>query len=205
MSTGTGHRWCRLYRSAYLQGARKCGYRPVVYDNLVSGHREAVALGPFRPWRHRRSRRSRCRDPDISSASGHSFSRPMPMSANPLRIRGSIIRNNLAGSLTLLEALRDGGVGHFVLSSTCAVYGEPADLPITEQTPPRPINPYGASKLMVEHMLADFERAHDLHWLALRYFNAAGDDFDEGKPVRIMIPRHDSCRWRSMPHPAGRR
>jgi UDP-arabinose 4-epimerase len=78
----------------------------------------------------------------------------------------------------LLESARDHGVDKFIFSSTCATYGVPDRLPITEDTPQRPINPYGASKLMVERMLADFDAAHGLRSIALRYFNAAGADPD---------------------------
>ncbi|MGY6570581.1 MAG: UDP-glucose 4-epimerase GalE [Salinarimonas sp.] len=164
-------------------GAQTCkalanaGYHPVVYDNLVSGHRSAVRWGPLvhGDIADRATLDAAIRTYRPQAAihfAAHAYV------GESIADPGKYYRNNLAGSLTLLEALRDGGVGKLVLSSTCAVYGEPAQLPITENTPPRPINPYGASKLMVEHMLADFERAHGLRWLALRYFNAAGDDFD---------------------------
>ena len=89
---------------------------------------------------------------------------------------GKYYRNNVAGSLTLLEAARDHGIGRFVFSSSCATYGIPEQLPIREDTPQVPINPYGASKLLVERMLRDFETAHGLRSIALRYFNAAGAD-----------------------------
>ena len=89
---------------------------------------------------------------------------------------GKYYRNNVSGSLNLLEAARDHGIRQFVFSSTCATYGMPDRLPIIEDTPQRPINPYGASKLMVERMLADFGAAHGLGSVALRYFNAAGAD-----------------------------
>jgi UDP-galactose 4-epimerase (EC 5.1.3.2) len=72
--------------------------------------------------------------------------------------------------------MRDHAIPHIVFSSTCATYGIPERTPITEDHPQRPINPYGASKLMVERILADFEQAHGLRWIALRYFNAAGAD-----------------------------
>jgi UDP-glucose-4-epimerase GalE len=85
-------------------------------------------------------------------------------------------RNNVAGSLTLLEALVAARIGAFVFSSTCATYGLPRAVPIAEDHPQAPINPYGASKLMIERMLADFEVAHGLRHVALRYFNAAGAD-----------------------------
>ncbi len=87
-------------------------------------------------------------------------------------------RNNTMGSLSLLDAMRAGGVRDIVFSSTCATYGVPPALPISETTPQHPINPYGASKLMVERMLADFGAAYGMGFTALRYFNAAGADPD---------------------------
>ena len=84
--------------------------------------------------------------------------------------------NNVAGTLGLLRAMRDGGVKSLVFSSTCATYGVPDVSPIPEDHPQRPINPYGASKLMVERVLADVERAHGLRSVVFRYFNAAGAD-----------------------------
>jgi UDP-arabinose 4-epimerase len=91
---------------------------------------------------------------------------------------GLYYRNNVLGTLTLLEALRDAGIDKLVFSSSCATYGIPNSVPIDEDHPQQPINPYGASKLMVERMLADFDHAHGLRYVALRYFNAAGADPD---------------------------
>ena len=85
-------------------------------------------------------------------------------------------RNNAGGSANLIDACVEHGVRAFVLSSTAAVYGIPKRSPIPEDDPLAPINPYGASKMMVERMLADAERAHGLRFAALRYFNAAGAD-----------------------------
>jgi UDP-glucose 4-epimerase len=89
---------------------------------------------------------------------------------------GKYYRANTAATLTLLEAMRDHKVGPLVFSSTAAVYGEPLYTPIDEQHPTNPLNPYGRSKLMVEHMLADFASAYNQKYIALRYFNAAGAD-----------------------------
>jgi UDP-glucose 4-epimerase len=89
---------------------------------------------------------------------------------------GKYYRANTAATLTLLEAMRDHKVGPLVFSSTAAVYGEPLYTPIDEQHPTNPLNPYGRSKLMVEHMLADFASAYGQKYIALRYFNAAGAD-----------------------------
>ena len=85
-------------------------------------------------------------------------------------------RNNVFGTLNLLEAMRAHGVGRIVFSSTCATYGEPQWSPLTEDHPQNPINPYGASKWMIERMLDDFEVSHGIKSAALRYFNAAGAD-----------------------------
>lgn len=82
--------------------------------------------------------------------------------------------NNVAGTLSVLEAMRDAGVTRFVFSSSCAVYGEPSAVPIVESEKTQPINPYGETKLAVERMLPFLERAFGLRSIALRYFNAAG-------------------------------
>jgi UDP-glucose 4-epimerase len=84
--------------------------------------------------------------------------------------------NNVGATLSLLECMRAAGVGMFVFSSTCATYGVPEASPITEDHPQRPVNPYGATKLMVERILADFGSAYGLRSIAFRYFNAAGAD-----------------------------
>ncbi|WP_040656584.1 UDP-glucose 4-epimerase GalE [Rubidibacter lacunae] len=85
-------------------------------------------------------------------------------------------RNNVVGTLTLLEAMLAAGVKSFVFSSTCATYGVPDAIPIPETHPQRPINPYGSSKLMVERILSDFATAYGLRYVIFRYFNAAGAD-----------------------------
>jgi UDP-glucose-4-epimerase GalE len=85
-------------------------------------------------------------------------------------------RNNVANTLNLFDAMLDHGVSRIVFSSTCATYGEPARIPITEDHPQCPLNPYGESKLFVEKVLRWYQKAYDLKWVALRYFNAAGAD-----------------------------
>ena len=87
-------------------------------------------------------------------------------------------RNNLVGSLMLLDAMREAGVGRLVFSSSCVVYGTPDRSPIDETTPAAPVNPYGESKLAVERALSWYDRAYGLRHVALRYFNAAGADRD---------------------------
>lgn len=151
------------------------GAVPVVYDSLVFGHEWAVKWGPLECGdiqdRDRLDAVIRQYRPEAVmhfaafAYVGESVTDP-----------GKYYRNNVAGTLTLLEAMRDNGISSIVFSSSCATYGIPQALPITEATPQNPINPYGRSKLMGEQMLADFSRAHKIGWTALRYFNAAGAD-----------------------------
>lgn len=102
-------------------------------------------------------------------------------------------RNNVIGTLTLLEAMVAAGIQQFVFSSTCATYGVPTQVPIPEDHPQAPINPYGASKLMVERILSDFDRAYGLRSVTFRYFNAAGADpqgrlGEDHQPETHLIP-----------------
>src|SRR5262249_37799875 len=96
--------------------------------------------------------------------------------------------NNLVGSLHLLAAMRDAGVPRLVFSSTCATYGAPAAMPITEDTPTRPINPYGQSKLAVDHLLAGWAPAHGRAPVSLRYFNVGGAHAGRGAPHAHETP-----------------
>lgn len=153
----------------------RAGYLPITYDNLCSGHEWAVKWGSF----ERGDILDRGRLDEVLSkyrpeAVVHfaAFAYVDKSVTDP----GKYYRNNVVGSLTLLEAMRDHDIGKIVFSSSCATYGLPEGNPISEDTPQRPINPYGASKLMIERMLADFGTAHGLLSTALRYFNAAGAD-----------------------------
>jgi UDP-arabinose 4-epimerase len=153
------------------------GYLPVAFDNLSSGHEWAAKWGPLEQGDIlNRSDLDRAIEKHRPSACLHfaAFAYVGESVAHP----GRYYRNNVAGSLTLLEALRDHDIDQFVLSSTCATYGVPDKIPIDETMPQAPINPYGASKLMVERILADFYAAHQLRSVSLRYFNAAGADPD---------------------------
>lgn len=96
-------------------------------------------------------------------------------------------RNNVTGALSLLNSCVDAGVRHFVFSSTCAVYGVPQSVPITEQNPREPINPYGATKLAFENALEAYGRAYGMRSARLRYFNAAGAD-DSGEIGELHDP-----------------
>jgi UDP-glucose 4-epimerase len=110
-----------------------------------------------------------------------------------VREPGKYYRNNLVNMLGLMECLRRHGIGRFVFSSTCATYGIPQRVPITEDEPQKPINPYGNAKLAVEWALADYATAHQWGYAALRYFNASGASADatigeDHDPETHLIP-----------------
>lgn len=151
------------------------GYRPVCFDSLVYGHESAVRWGPLvrgdildrvaldaaiAQWK------------PVAVMHFAAFAYVGESVENP----GKYYRNNVVGTLNLLEAMRDHGVSNLIFSSTCATYGLPQTATIGETHPQNPVNPYGASKLMIERMLADFDTAHGLRSISLRYFNAAGAD-----------------------------
>jgi UDP-arabinose 4-epimerase len=155
----------------------RAGHEPVVYDSLEHGFRDFVRWGPLERGDMLDSERLtaviRAHKPEAVLhfaayiAAGESVENP-----------GKYYRNNVGGSLSLLQAMRDEGVGHLVFSSTAAVYGNPLSTPIAEDHRLLPINPYAHSKLFVEQLLHDFGTAHGLKSVALRYFNAAGADPD---------------------------
>ena len=155
----------------------RAGHEPVVYDNLSTGHEDAVRWGPLEVG-------------DIADGErldevfrAHQPEAVMHFAAlayvdESVRDPAAYYQVNVAGAVSLLEAMRRHGSEIIVFSSTCATYGVPDTLPIQESTLQNPINPYGFTKLVVERMLADYERAYGLRWVALRYFNAAGADPD---------------------------
>lgn len=168
------------------------GFLPITIDSLVDGHTWAVKWGPL----------------EIGDISNRAFIDSIIEKYEPIAIMhfaafafvyesvidpGKYYRNNVAGTLNLLEAARDHNISKFVFSSTCAIYGEPAIVPISENCPQIPVNPYGSSKSMIERMLADFDYAHGLRSVSLRYFNAAGGDKEAEigechKPETHIIP-----------------
>lgn len=171
----------------------KAGYHPVVYDNLSRGRREAVRWGEFEEGDLldggklrdviRRHRPEAVLHFAAFAYVGESVAQP-----------GMYWRNNVAGSLSLLESMREEGTSRIVFSSTCATYGDPLETPITESHPQRPVNPYGESKLAVERMLDGFRRAYGMDCVSLRYFNAAGCDPDgevgeDHDPEPHLVPR----------------
>src|SRR5215831_21017179 len=161
--------------SHVCKALHRAGYRPIVYDNLCAGHEWAVKWGPLEHGDIQdRARLDEVINKYRPKAVMHfaAFAYVGESVADP----GKYYRNNVAGSLTLLEALRDHEIERIVFSSTCATYGVPDNIPIREDAPQHPINPYGASKLMVERMIQDFGSAYGLRSIVLRYFNAAGAD-----------------------------
>jgi UDP-glucose-4-epimerase GalE len=172
---------------------QRAGYRVVVLDNLVAGHRAAVKFGEFV-------------EGDIGDTPAvrdalrrHEISAVMHFAAfldvgESVRDPAKYFRNNVAGALSVLEAMAAESVTRLVFSSTCATYGEPIQTPIAETHPQHPINSYGESKLAIERALPHFARAHGLRWVALRYFNASGADPDgdigeDHSPEIHLIPR----------------
>ncbi|MDX9787836.1 MAG: UDP-glucose 4-epimerase GalE [Desulfobacterales bacterium] len=160
------------------------GHRVVILDNLSTGHRNLVVGGEFI-----------CGDLSDPIVLNQLFSRyaidavmhfaAFSLVGESVRNPLAYYRNNLAGTLSLLEAMVRHKVLRFIFSSTAAVYGEPTTVPITEDQPCAPTNPYGATKMAVERLLQDCEVAYGLKFMSLRYFNAAGAD-----PAGLMGERH---------------
>jgi UDP-arabinose 4-epimerase len=154
---------------------KRAGYEPVTLDNLSLGHRNFVQWGPLvvADIADTETVKDVCKEYQIAAAIHFAAYASVAESvADPAKYYA----NNVVGSQRLLEALREAGAPTFLFSSSCAVYGSPSEQPISETTAPNPINPYGASKLMVERMLADYGKSYGLRWSALRYFNACGAD-----------------------------
>jgi UDP-arabinose 4-epimerase len=170
----------------------RAGYVPVVYDNLSRGHREAVRWGPLV-------------EGDIAdharlgaAIAEHRVTAVMHFAAyayvgesvgNP----SLYYRNNLCGTLSLLEAMRETGVVEIVFSSTCATYGTTDAIPIRETAPQNPVNPYGETKLAIERALRWFGQAYAMRSVSLRYFNAAGADpegeiGEDHEPETHLVP-----------------
>ena len=151
------------------------GYDTIVFDNLVYGHREAVKWGEFVQG-------------DLANISDletvfntHTIDAVFHFAAyayvgESVKEPEKYYYNNVANTLNLLKVMRYHGCNKIIFSSTCATYGEPDRVPITEDMPQNPINPYGATKLMMERIFKDYHTAYGLKFVVLRYFNAAGCD-----------------------------
>ncbi len=171
---------------------KKAGDEVVIFDNLIYGHRELaqgerLIVGELENTALLR---------DVFAE--HKFDAVMHFAAfayvgESVENPSKYYRNNVAATLNLLDAMREAKVNRFIFSSTCATYGEPKEIPIPESHPQNPINPYGASKAMVERILQDYAVAYGLKFVALRYFNAAGADEsgeigEDHNPETHLIP-----------------
>lgn len=177
------------YMCKYLS---KKGYEPVVLDNLVYGHRKAVKWGPFFEGCISDAKQldrifSEFKIAAVMHFAGYCYVGESV--ADPAKY----YLNNVANTVKLLQSMVQRNVLKLIFSSSCATYGEPVEIPITENHPQNPINPYGRSKLMVENILKDFYHAYGLKSVFLRYFNAAGADPDgetgeDHRPETHIIP-----------------
>jgi UDP-glucose-4-epimerase GalE len=161
------------------------GITPVVYDDLSTGHRDFVRWGPLVVGDIADTALARSTLREHSCVAVVHFAAHAYVGESVADPR-KYYRNNVVGTLHLLDAALEENVRAFVFSSTCATYGVPASLPITEDSPQLPINPYGETKLAVERALAAYDRAYGMRSVALRYFNAAGAD-----PDGELGERHD--------------
>ncbi|EJK83717.1 UDP-glucose 4-epimerase GalE [Rhizobium rhizogenes] len=153
------------------------GFQPVVYDNFSNGHREFVKWGPAEEG----DIRDRARLDEVLAkykpAAILHFAALIEVGES-VKDPVSFYENNVIGTLTLLAAAQAAGIGAFVFSSTCATYGLPQSVPLDESHRQVPINPYGRTKYIVEQALADYDQYKGLRSVVLRYFNAAGADFE---------------------------
>ncbi|HVL69215.1 MAG TPA: UDP-glucose 4-epimerase GalE [Vicinamibacterales bacterium] len=177
-----------------VKALREAGQRVVVYDDFSAGHREAARFAHA------------VVEGNIQDIAGlrqalaeHEADAVMHFAAwasvgDSVKDPAGYYRNNVAGTMAVLEAMAAEQVPYFVFSSTAAVFGDPVETPITEQHPAQPINAYGETKLAIERALPHFERAYGIRSVVLRYFNAAGADPDgelgeDHTPEGHLIPR----------------
>lgn len=166
------------------------GYEVIVYDNLSTGYRELaegfeLIVGDISDSAKLSAALRRC--DAVMHFAAHAYVGESV--TNPKKY----FRNNVTAALSLLDAVMESRVRKFIFSSTCAVYGNPMKVPITEDNPRQPVNPYGATKLTFENALEAYARAYGLKYVSFRYFNAAGAD-DSGdigekhEPETHLIP-----------------
>lgn len=155
----------------------KRGYETVIFDNLSYGHEEFVKWGTFE--------RGDLGNIDDIKSIFNKYPIEAVMHFAAFTYVGESVKdpqkyylNNVKNTLNLLQAMLEENVKQFIFSSTCATYGNPVEIPITENHPQNPINPYGRGKLIVEQILKDYNAAYGLNYASLRYFNAAGADPD---------------------------
>ena len=177
---GAGYIGSHMVKMAY-----KANHQVITIDNLSTGHKDSVLFGKFEFCdildRKRLDRLFNLYNPDVVmhfsaySSVGESVIDPY-----------KYYHNNVVGTLNILKSMIDNDCKKFIFSSSASIFGNPDYIPIDEDHPKRPINPYGKSKLMVEEILKDFESAYDLKYVSFRYFNAAGHD-----PEGELSERHE--------------
>lgn len=163
----------------------KNGFKTVVFDNLVYGNRDFVKWGEFvlGDLADKDQIRLCFKKYQIDAVMHFSaFAYVGESVVDPARY----YLNNVSNTLNLLEVMRESNTRYFIFSSTCATYGIPCEIPIIEDHPQKPVNPYGRSKLMIEQILEDYDKAYGIRHVNLRYFNAAGAD-----PEGEIGERHD--------------
>jgi len=170
----------------------KRGQKTLVLDNLIYGHKEAVKWGEFVEADLNNEEELRAVFTKYSIEAVMHFA-AFAYVGESVTDPKKYYQNNVANTLNLLNIMLEFKVKNFIFSSTCASYGNPIEIPITESHPQNPINPYGQSKLMVEKILSDYSHAYDFHYVALRYFNAAGADIEgeigeDHDPETHLIP-----------------
>jgi UDP-arabinose 4-epimerase len=164
----------------------RAGFDPITYDNLARGNPEAVKwgaleIGELADVVHLRETLARYRPAAVVHFAALAYVGESTLDPT------FYYRNNVGGTASLLGAMREAGIGKIVFSSSCAIYGASAVVPIPEDMPSAPINPYGATKMICERMLQECATAFLLSFVALRYFNAAGAD-PEGEIGECHVP-----------------
>jgi len=175
-----------------VKALKKAGFQPLIFDNFSTGHRSFIKGTP--------AFEGDVSNPDDLARAFAQYSIDGVLHFAGKALVGESVEKpelyyetNLKGGLNLLTAMENCGTRYLIFSSTCATYGEPQHVPIPEDHPQNPINPYGDSKLAFERALRWFHRAHGLEYLSLRYFNAAGADPDgefgeDHDPETHLIP-----------------
>jgi UDP-arabinose 4-epimerase len=171
------------------QELSRAGMTPIVFDDLSTGFRESVLWGPLieGTLADRESVLEALHSHDVSAVIHFAAKAYVGESMQHPR---TYFQSNVVNTLNLLSAMLDCNVKTIVFSSTCAVYGHPRSIPITERSALHPVNPYGESKAFVERVLRRYEQAYSLNWFALRYFNAAGADADGALGERHALETH---------------
>lgn len=174
------------------KAVRQAGREPVVFDDLSCGHAHAVRWGPLVKGDIRNADAVRAAIREYKPTAVMQFAARIEVGQGE-KEPVHFYDNNVSGTLNLVRVMLEEGVRNLVFSSTCAIYGDPERLPLTEDLPKRPVSVYGRTKLMCEQMLEDISRAQGLNFAALRYFNAAGADPDgeigeEHEPESHLIP-----------------